>query len=131
MPKPPTPGPAGRNDPGTRLPALSAFSFSSCLRAGWGTSRVWTASSGGGTHVRHAEVNDGAPGSEVAHGCKFLPGAQGGLDRGDLTEPALVFGLLEPVAEVCVNLFQPWYLSWVNPKERAPDAPFSCAQGVP
>src|SRR6266851_6285695 len=72
---------------------------------------------------RPAEVNAGASGGEVAHGCKFLPGgAQGGLDRGDLAEPALVFGLLEPVAEVGVDLFQPWYLSWVNPKERAPDA---------
>ncbi len=28
--------PTGRNDPGARLPALSAFSFSSCLRAGLG-----------------------------------------------------------------------------------------------
>src|SRR6266851_4426004 len=72
---------------------------------------------------RPAEVNAGASGGEVAHGCKFLPGgAQGGLDRGDLAEPALVFGLLEPVAQVGADLFQPWYLSWVNPKERAPDA---------
>jgi hypothetical protein len=68
-------------------------------------------------------VNAGAPGGEVAHGCKFLcGGGQGGLDRGDFAEPALFPGLLEPGAQVGVDLFQPWHLSWVNPKERAPDA---------
>ena len=68
-------------------------------------------------------MNGGVAGGEAAHGRQFLRGGgQGGLDRGDLAEPALVPGLLEPVAQVGVDLFQPWYLSWVNPKERAPDA---------
>src|SRR5258706_1246292 len=114
------------------LTQLSAFSLSSSLRASGGTSRVWTASSGGGTDVRHAKLNDGAPSRQVAHGFKFLcRGGQGGLDRGDLTQPALLPCLGEPVTQVGVDLFQPWYLSWVNPKKRAPDAPFSCAHGVP
>jgi hypothetical protein len=45
---------------------------------------VWTASSCGGTDFRHAEVNAGALGGEVAHGFKLVNGGgQGGLDRGD------------------------------------------------
>jgi hypothetical protein len=39
--------------------------------------------------VGHAEVSDGGPGGDVAHGFQFLPGGgQGGLDRGDLAEPS-------------------------------------------
>ena len=48
-------------------------------------------------------------------------GGQGGLDRGDFAEPALVPGLLEAVEEVGVDLLQPWHLSWVNPEEGASD----------
>ena len=71
----------------------------------------------------HAQADGSSAGRELAHGFQFLHGGgQGGLDRGDLAEPALFPGLLEPGAQVGVDLFQPWYLSWVNPKERAPDA---------
>ena len=48
-------------------------------------------------------------------------GGPGGLDRGDLAKPALVFGLLEPVAEIGADFFQPRHLSWVNAEERASD----------
>jgi hypothetical protein len=68
-------------------------------------------------------VNAGASGGEAAHGFKFLCGCgHGGLDRGNLTEPALFPGFLEPVAEVGVDFFQSWHLSWVNSKEGASDA---------
>jgi hypothetical protein len=40
---------------------------------------VWTASSCGGTDFRHAEVNAGALGGEVAHGFKLVSG--GGSDQ--------------------------------------------------
>jgi hypothetical protein len=56
--------------------------------------------------VGHAEVDGGAVDGEFVHGCQLLcGGGQGGLDRGDLAEPALVSGFLEPVAEVGVDLF--------------------------
>jgi hypothetical protein len=48
-------------------------------------------------------------------------GGQGGLDRGDLAEPALLLCLLEPVAQVGVDLFQPLLLGWVDPEEGASD----------
>jgi hypothetical protein len=68
----------------------------------------------------------GATGGEGAHGFKFLcGGGHGGLDCGDLAEPALLLCLLEPVAQVGVDLFQPRHLSWVNPEEWASDAGFS------
>ena len=52
----------------------------------------------------HAEVHGGAAGGEFADGPQLLRGSgQGGLDRGDLTEPALLFGFLEPVAQVGVD----------------------------
>jgi hypothetical protein len=40
----------------------------------------------------------------------------GGLDRGDLAEPALLLGLLESVGEVDVDLFQSRQLGRVDPK---------------
>jgi len=103
------------------------------VRATGPPSGRWAGSSGCAAHVGHAEVDGGATADgEFTHGLQLLRGGgQGGLDRGDFAGPALVFGLLEPVAEVGVDLFQPWYLSWVNAEERAPDAPFSCAHGVP
>ena len=76
--------------------------------------------------VGHAEVEGGAADGESAHGLQLLRGGgHGGLDRGDLTEPALIFGFLEPVAEVGMDLFQPRNLSWVNAEERASDAPLT------
>jgi hypothetical protein len=58
----------------------------------------------------------------VAHGFEFLcGGGQGGLDRGDLAEPALFSGLPEPVAEVGADLFQPRYLGRVDAEEGASD----------
>lgn len=52
---------------------------------------VLAGSPGRGTDDRHAEVDDGAAIGESAHGLQFLcGGGQGGLDRGDLTEPAAV-----------------------------------------
>jgi hypothetical protein len=51
--------------------------------------------------------------------------ARGGLDRGDLAEPALFPGLLEPAAEVGVDLPQPEHLGWVDPEEGHLTAPSS------
>ncbi|MFD7612379.1 hypothetical protein [Streptomyces sp. NPDC059828] len=50
-------------------------------------------------------MDGGVLGSEVAHGGEFLlGGGEAGLDRGDLAEPALFLGLLEPVEQVRVDL---------------------------
>jgi hypothetical protein len=52
-----------------------------------------------------------------AHSFKLLGcGGHGGLDRGDLAEPALLLGLAESVGEVGVDLFQPRDLSWIDSK---------------
>jgi hypothetical protein len=62
----------------------------------------------------------------LAHGGQLLRGSgQGGLDRGDFTEPALILGFLETVGQVGVDLFQPWHLGRVDAKERASDTGFS------
>ncbi|MEU0810944.1 hypothetical protein [Streptomyces sp. NPDC005970] len=51
----------------------------------------------------------------LTHGLKFLGGgSQGGLDGGDLAEPALDLGLLEAVDEVGVDLLEAWHLGWVH-----------------
>ncbi|MGW5739643.1 MULTISPECIES: hypothetical protein [Streptomyces] len=56
------------------------------------------------TEIGHAQVDSGVPGLEVAHGGTFLlGGGEAGPDRGDLAEPPLFLGLLEPVAEVRVT----------------------------
>jgi len=61
----------------------------------------------------HAEV--GRATSGAPHGGQLLlRGGKTGLDRGDLAEPSLFFGLLEPVEEAGVDLFQTWHLGWVN-----------------
>jgi hypothetical protein len=119
---------------GSRFRSSAAERVQSLLlaRAGLGTSRAWTVSSGGGTDIRHAEVNAGVPGGEAAHGFKFLRGGgHGGLDRGDLAEPALFLCLLGPVVQVGADLFQSRYLGWVDAEEGASDTGFSCAHGVP
>ena len=52
---------------------------------------------------------------EGVHRFQFLCcGCQGGLDRGDLAEPAVLLGLVEPVEEVGVDPFQSRHLGWVN-----------------
>lgn len=56
-------------------------------------------------------MDGGVPGREVAHGGEhLLGGGEAGLDRGDLAEPSLFFGLLEPVEQVRVDLFQSGHL---------------------
>jgi hypothetical protein len=71
-------------------------------------------------------VDSRAASGEVAHGLQLLAsGGHGGLDSGDLAEPALLLCLPEPVAEVGADLFKPRYLSWVDPEERASDTRFS------
>jgi hypothetical protein len=65
-------------------------------------------------------------GGQLPHGGEFLVG--GGdtdLDRGDLAEPAVVFGLLEAVEEVGVDLFQAGHLVGVRPKLRASQTPLT------
>src|SRR5258708_16765003 len=70
----------------------------------------------------HAWAEGSAAGGELAHGFQFLRGGgQGGLDRGDFAEPALLPGLLKAIEEVGVDLLEPWALSWVNAKEGASD----------
>jgi hypothetical protein len=52
-------------------------------------------------------VDGRAASGEVAHGLQLLAsGGRGGLDRGDLAEPALLLCLPEPVAEVGADLFK-------------------------
>ncbi|MFJ5843188.1 hypothetical protein ACIQGO_41830 [Streptomyces shenzhenensis] len=65
------------------------------------------------------------PVREVAHGGKLLLGGDAGLDRGDLAEPALFLGFLEPVEQVRVDLLQPGQLLGVGPQYGATDAGFS------
>ncbi|NRQ37512.1 hypothetical protein HII36_37630 [Nonomuraea sp. NN258] len=60
-----------------------------------------------------------------------LGGGEGGFDRGYFAEPALLFGLGEPVDEVGVDLFQSWLLNWVNAEEGDLTQAFSRAHGVP
>jgi hypothetical protein len=70
---------------------------------------------------RHAEEDSRVAGG--AHGFKLLGcGGHGGLDRGDLAQPALLLCLREPVDKVGVDLLQPRQLGWINPKEWASDA---------
>ena len=74
----------------------------------------------------HAQADGSAAGGELAHGFQLLRGgSQGGLDRGDLAEPALVPGLLEPVGEVRADLLQAPHLGRVNPEEGTSDAPLT------
>jgi hypothetical protein len=62
----------------------------------------------------------------VLHGLQLLAsGGEGGFDGSDFAEPALLFGLGEPVDEVGLDLFESGLLSRVNAKERASDAGFS------
>jgi hypothetical protein len=73
--------------------------------------------------VQHADVNarPRGPGGEFEHGLQFLcGGGQGGLDRGDLVEPALFPGFLKPVAQVGTDLFQSPFLGRVDPEEAVP-----------
>ncbi|MFF3982232.1 hypothetical protein [Streptomyces sp. NPDC001828] len=64
-------------------------------------------SAGAGAEVGHTEVDCGVPGCEVSHGVELLlGGGEVGLDRGDLAEPALFLGFLEPVEQVRVDLSQ-------------------------
>ncbi|MFJ8313302.1 MULTISPECIES: hypothetical protein [unclassified Streptomyces] len=44
----------------------------------------------------------------------FCAAAHGGLDGGDLAEPALVPGLLEAVDEVGMDLLEAWHPGWVD-----------------
>lgn len=86
----------------------------------------------GAVKGRHAKVGDGVLSGEFAHRGELLRGGgNAGLDRGDVTQPALLLRLVESVDEVGVDLLQSWLLSWVNPKQRASDTRISCAQGVP
>ncbi len=65
----------------------------------------------------HPQLGLGVLGGLPPHGEELLVGrGEGRLDRGDLTEPALVLGLLEPVDEVGVDFLQARYLGWVNPE---------------
>jgi hypothetical protein len=57
-------------------------------------------------------------------------GGKGGFDRGDLAEPALLFGFLEPVAKVGADLLQPWHLGRVDAKWGAPDTGFSAIRAA-
>jgi hypothetical protein len=61
---------------------------------------------------------DGRLAAGSAHGFELLGcGRHGRLDRGDLAHPALLFGLLEPVGEIGMDLLQPRQLGGINPKE--------------
>ena len=67
--------------------------------------------------VGHAEADGVAGDGGLTHGLELLAGGgQGGLDRGDFTEPALLPGLLKAINEIGVDLLQSWSLSWVNAK---------------
>ncbi|MGW1995313.1 hypothetical protein [Embleya sp. NPDC001921] len=69
--------------------------------------------------IGHAKADDGRAGGRVPHGRELLVGGgEGGLDCGDLAEPALLLRFGEAVDQVGVDLFEPVPLSWVNPRER-------------
>ncbi|WP_190172017.1 hypothetical protein [Streptomyces mirabilis] len=71
--------------------------------------------------MRRAEENSRLAGS--AHGFELLGcGGHGGLDHGDVVEPALLLGLLETVGEDGVDLLQPGQLGLVALEEGASDA---------
>jgi hypothetical protein len=83
-------------------------------------------------HAGHAQMNCRGVTGATAHRLQLLcGGGQGGLDRGELAEPALFLRLVEAVAEVGTDFFQTWHLSWVNAEERASDTSISCTHGVP
>jgi hypothetical protein len=70
----------------------------------------------------HPQMGTDLCGSQRPHCDEFLVGGgEGGLDRGDLTEPALVLGFLESVDEVGADLVQSPHLGWVNREQRASD----------
>ena len=67
--------------------------------------------------VGHAEADGVAAGGGLTHGLELLSGGgQGGLDRGDFTEPALFPGLLKAFEEISVDLLQASPLGRVNSK---------------
>ncbi|MFE9429084.1 hypothetical protein ACFYNO_39755 [Kitasatospora sp. NPDC006697] len=60
-------------------------------------------------------MDGGRLGCPVAHGRQLLyGGGHGGLDGGDLAEPALIPGFLEAADEVGVDLLEAWHLGWVH-----------------
>ena len=71
----------------------------------WGTAvsncRAHGEAAGAGAEVGHAEVDGGRLSCPVSHGRQLLcGGGHGGLNGGDLAEPALVPGFLKAVDEV-------------------------------
>lgn len=75
----------------------------------------------------HAQTDGSTAGGELAHGFQLLRrGGEGGLDRGDFTEPALSPGLLKAIDEVGADLLERRPLNWFNAEERASDTGFSC-----
>jgi len=68
-------------------------------------------------YVGHAEMDSCSSVAESVHGFKLLGGgSHGGLDRGDLAEPALFLGLGKSGDEVGVDGLQPRDLSRVDPE---------------
>lgn len=62
-------------------------------------------------------MRDGVLSGRRAHSLEFLcGGGYGGLDRGDLAQPALFLGFPQPVDEVGADPFQPRHLSRVDPQ---------------
>ena len=80
----------------------------------------------GVAEARHAEVRGCVPAGDLAHGLKFLlSGLQGGLQAGDLAEPAFAAGFGDAGLEVVADLQQPGLLGRVRAELRAADAPLT------
>lgn len=66
--------------------------------------------------VGHAEVRDGVPPGELAHGVQLLlSGGEAGLQACDLAEPAVVSGLGDPGFQVVSDLAEAGLLPGVGP----------------
>jgi hypothetical protein len=62
------------------------------------------------------------PAGDPAHGLKFLLGGlKGGLQPGDLAEPAFAASFADAGLQVVADLQQPGLLGWLRAELRAPD----------
>ena len=132
----PSPGPGAGLLParssGGDAGLFAARQKGTAIRRGWCLEVRWCCGRHARPHrgPRAYPVRQCCPLSGLPHGLQFLRcGGHGGLDRGDLAEPALFLGLLEPVGEIGADLFQARHLSWVDPQEGASEGVFMRARG--
>jgi len=70
----------------------------------------------------HAKAGDAVAAGDLVHGLEFLfGGLEGGLQAGDLAEPAFAAGFGDSGLEVVADLQQPGFLGRIRSELRAPD----------